>query len=302
MREKNGIMRLRKELTMEFYEILEDIMSEKDMSIPDVSRATGISDSTLRSIINRKTKSASLEVAFKISKGLNVSLERLNGDAKVESKKLNFFLESFEIDHIKKYRDLDEYGRKTIDLILERELDRYKQFQQQQTEQHKAELQVLKEESEEQLELYARRIRRGGVANNAPPIPKKEHKMTKLNHFEGAYGAGGGQINNNATMITIEVSEDDVPEGADTTIDIAGDSMEPTLSDGDVVYVQHINQLEIGDIGVFYLDGQNFIKEYGGDELISHNPEYAPIQISEFSTFVIQGKVLGKKIEGFVEL
>ncbi|MBS4857129.1 MULTISPECIES: S24 family peptidase [Eubacterium] len=287
---------------MEFYEILEDIMSEKDMSIPDVSRATGISDSTLRSIINRKTKSASLEVAFKISKGLNVSLERLNGDAKVESKKLNFFLESFEIDHIKKYRDLDEYGRKTIDLILERELDRYKQFQQQQTEQHKAELQVLKEESEEQLELYARRIRRGGVANNAPPIPKKEHKMTKLNHFEGAYGAGGGQINNNATMITIEVSEDDVPEGADTTIDIAGDSMEPTLSDGDVVYVQHINQLEIGDIGVFYLDGQNFIKEYGGDELISHNPEYAPIQISEFSTFVIQGKVLGKKIEGFVEL
>lgn len=287
---------------MEFYKILEDIMSEKNMSIPDVSRATGISDSTLRSIINRKTKSASLEVAFKISKGLNVSLERLNGDAKIESKKLNFFLESFEIDHIKNYRDLDDYGRNTIDLLLERELDRYNQFKQQQADQQKTELQYTKEESEEQPELYARRIRRGGVANNAPPIPKKEHKMTKLNHFEGAYGAGGGQINDNATMITIEVSEDDVPEGADTTIDIAGDSMEPTLSNGDVVYVQHTNQLEIGDIGVFYLDGQNFIKEYGGDELISHNPEYAPIQISEFSTFVIQGKVLGKKIEGFVEL
>lgn len=287
---------------MEFYKILEDIMSEKNMSIPDVSRATGISDSTLRSIINRKTKSASLEVAFKISKGLNVSLERLNGDAKIESKKLNFFLESFEIDHIKNYRDLDDYGRNTIDLLLERELDRYNQFKQQQADQQKAELQYTKEESEEQPELYARRIRRGGVANNAPPIPKKEHKMTKLNHFEGAYGAGGGQINDNTTMITIEVSEDEVPEGADTTINIAGDSMEPTLSDGDVVYVQHTNQLEIGDIGVFYLDGRNFIKEYGGDELISHNSEYAPIQIHEFSTFVIQGKVLGKKIEGFVEL
>lgn len=287
---------------MEFYKILEDIMSEKNMSIPDVSRATGISDSTLRSIINRKTKSASLEVAFKISKGLNVSLERLNGDAKIKSKKLNFFLESFEIDHIKNYRDLDDYGRNTIDLLLERELDRYNQFKQQQADQQKAELQYTKEESEEQPELYARRIRRGGVANNAPPIPKKEHKMTKLNHFEGAYGAGGGQINDNTTMITIEVSEDEVPEGADTTINIAGDSMEPTLSDGDVVYVQHTNQLEIGDIGVFYLDGRNFIKEYGGDELISHNSEYAPIQIHEFSTFVIQGKVLGKKIEGFVEL
>lgn len=302
MRENHGIILLRKGIAMEFYKILEEIMTERNMSIPEVARATGLPDSTIRSIIKREAKSITLEVAFKLSKGLNVSLERLNGDAKVESKKLNFFLESFEIDHIKKYRDLDEYGRKTIDLILERELDRYKQFQQQQTEQHEAELQYTKEESEEQPGLYARRIRRGGVANNAPPIPKKEHKMTKLNHFEGAYGAGGGQINDNATMITIEVSEDDVPEGADTTIDIAGDSMEPTLSDGDVVYVQHTNQLEIGDIGVFYLDGQNFIKEYGGDELISHNPEYAPIQISEFSTFVIQGKVLGKKIEGFVEL
>lgn len=157
---------------MEFYEILEDIMSEKDMSIPDVSRATGISDSTLRSIINRKTKSASLEVAFKISKGLNVSLERLNGDAKVESKKLNFFLESFEIDHIKKYRDLDEYGRKTIDLILERELDRYKQFKQLQ---HKTVSLSSVETVNEPTEDYGKKvIPFAGTANDALPIPKDE--------------------------------------------------------------------------------------------------------------------------------
>lgn len=204
---------------------------------------------------------------------------------------------------LEKYHYIDDLGRDSVDHILKNEYDRKKQTEQQQKNQEKeAELQALKEESDDQPDLYARRIRRGGIANNAPPIPQKGHKMTKLNHFEGAYGAGGGQTNDNATMVTIEVSEEDVPEGADTTINIAGDSMEPTLSNKDVVYVQHTNQLEIGDIGVFYLDGQNFIKEYGGDELISHNPEYAPIQISEFSTFVIQGKVLGKKIEGFVEL
>jgi len=204
---------------------------------------------------------------------------------------------------IKNYKELSNNGRLFLDNTLKNLIEYESSEKRQQAERKKeAELQYTKEESEEQPELYARRIRRGGVANNAPPIPKRGHKMTKLNHFEGTYGAGGGQINDTATMITIEVSEDDVPEGADTTIDIAGDSMEPTLSNGDVVYVQHTNQLEIGDIGVFYLDGQNFIKEYGGDELISHNPEYAPIQISEFSTFVIQGKVLGKKIEGFVEL
>ena len=169
-------------------------------------------------------------------------------------------------------------------------------------QQHKSGIQSTKKESEEQPELYARRIRHGGTANNAPPIPKKGHKMVKINQFEGSYGAGGGQYNDNTEMVTIEVPEDELPEGADTTMNVAGDSMEPTISNGDTVYIQHTNTLNIGDIGVFYLDGECFIKEYGDDELVSHNPEYAPIQISEFSTFVIQGKVLGKKTEGFVAL
>ncbi|KEZ85577.1 hypothetical protein IO99_13875 [Clostridium sulfidigenes] len=66
---------------MEFYKILQKIMLDKNLSIPDISRATGLSDSTIRSIISRKTKNVSLEVAFKLSEGLNVTLEELNGDA-----------------------------------------------------------------------------------------------------------------------------------------------------------------------------------------------------------------------------
>ena len=41
---------------MDFYQILLEIMEEKSFSIPDVARATGLSDSTIRSIISRKTK------------------------------------------------------------------------------------------------------------------------------------------------------------------------------------------------------------------------------------------------------
>lgn len=68
---------------MEFYKILQDIMAEKNMGIPDVARACGLSDSTVRSIIDRKAKNVTLEVAFKMRCGLNVSLERLNGDEKI---------------------------------------------------------------------------------------------------------------------------------------------------------------------------------------------------------------------------
>lgn len=55
-------------------------MEEQSLNIPDVSRATNISDSTIRSILTRKSKSVALDVAVKISKGLNVSLERFIGE------------------------------------------------------------------------------------------------------------------------------------------------------------------------------------------------------------------------------
>ena len=65
---------------MDFYEVLSDIMREKHMSIPDVAVACGLTDSTVRSIIARKQKRVSLDVAFKLKEGLGVSLERLNGE------------------------------------------------------------------------------------------------------------------------------------------------------------------------------------------------------------------------------
>lgn len=68
-----------------FYKILQEIMDEKGLSIAEVARISDLSDSTVRSIINRKTKTVALEVAFKLSKGLNVSLERLNGIIKDSS-------------------------------------------------------------------------------------------------------------------------------------------------------------------------------------------------------------------------
>lgn len=64
---------------MEFYLILQEIMVEKGLKIPDVARKCGLSDGTIRSMITREQKNIYLEVAFKISNGLGVSLERLNG-------------------------------------------------------------------------------------------------------------------------------------------------------------------------------------------------------------------------------
>lgn len=65
---------------MYFYEILQSIIDEKEISIAEAARLSGLTDSTVRSIIARKNKTVALEVAFKLSKGLGVSLQRLNGE------------------------------------------------------------------------------------------------------------------------------------------------------------------------------------------------------------------------------
>ena len=64
---------------MDFYYILQTILDEKELTIADAAKICNVPDSTLRSIVARKNKTVSLDVAMKISVGLGISLERLNG-------------------------------------------------------------------------------------------------------------------------------------------------------------------------------------------------------------------------------
>ena len=57
------------------------------------------------------------------------------------------------------------------------------------------------------------------------------------------------------------------------------------------MFVEETNTLNIGDIGIFYYDGDVYIKEYGENGLISHNEKYKLIRGSE--NMRILGKVLG---------
>ena len=106
---------------MDFYKILEDIMQQKSISIPDVARMCNLPDSTIRSIISRKSKTVALAVAFKISKGLNISLEELNGEVLNQS---NDSHSTNEQEVIKKYRALDEHGKMLVNNVLDLEYKR----------------------------------------------------------------------------------------------------------------------------------------------------------------------------------
>lgn len=73
------------------------------------------------------------------------------------------------------------------------------------------------------------------------------------------------------------------PRRASFIAPVSGDSMEPTYNNGDLVFVRAQEEVEIGEIGVFWMDGQQWIKELGDGVLISHNPDpqYGPRPFTE---------------------
>ena len=79
---------------------------------------------------------------------------------------------------------------------------------------------------------------------------------------------------------------------ADFILRVCGDSMEPEYSDGDYVLVKQQDTIEQGEIGIFCVDGEGYIKQLGNNVLISLNKKYPEIPLNAESRCF--GKVLGK--------
>ena len=79
--------------------------------------------------------------------------------------------------------------------------------------------------------------------------------------------------------------------GADFGVPVQGDSMEPKFHEGDIILVSMTQPVEVGDIALVTMDGCGYVKKIGHDELISLNPKYAPIPMTE--DIRINGKVIG---------
>lgn len=85
----------------------------------------------------------------------------------------------------------------------------------------------------------------------------------------------------------------DTPEArqADFMVQIDGDSMEPEYHDGDYVYVEINPDVSIGKVGIFQDIDKGYIKMRGKDRLISLNPYYDDIPLTEGMKCV--GMVIG---------
>lgn len=106
--------------------------------------------------------------------------------------------------------------------------------------------------------------------------------------------AGTGNYLDDENFTETEVYEP-VPEKADFGVYLDGDSMEPRFKNGQLIWIEKTETLESGDIGLFFYDGMTFFKKLLNKEtgtfLISLNPKYKPIPVTDLSDFKIFGKL-----------
>lgn len=170
-----------------------------------------------------------------------------------------FSVESFNVTvreraHIEKYRTLDVYGQDTVSAVLDLEYKRC-------TEQA-----------------------------HADSLEEQRGAIYTLPGFYQRMSAGTGQPAGDDAWEDIFLTKRP-PRGTSYVATISGDSMEPTYRDGDRLFIRATVDIQPGQVGVFYMDGKQWVKELGDGVLISHNPAYAPIPLRD--DIRCQGLVLG---------
>ena len=117
-------------------------------------------------------------------------------------------------------------------------------------------------------------------------------ELFPMRHYIQSASAGLGDFSNDDSFEVVDLVKRP-PAGASFLVTVNGDSMEPTYHDGQWVFIRAQETLQYGEIGLFAIGADLFIKEYGVNGLISHNPAYAVRQPPADTPARIYGKVLG---------
>ena len=116
-------------------------------------------------------------------------------------------------------------------------------------------------------------------------------------YVEGLVAAGHGTFQEDNLHMEVRLRANDVPNEYDTIAKVAGDSMEPLIQDNDLLFIKASSQVDINDIGIFQINGKNFVKklkrDYDGSwYLQSLNNGYEEIHLTESDDIRTIGEVV----------
>lgn len=226
----------------------------------------------------KKGGNPSADILIKIADELNCTVDILLG-RKIHSPKLDED-ESVLIEHFSKL------GEKDKGKVLER-------------------AELLAEIAAERAAVQAKKAEETAPSaaderpNSQKPLPfpnepeQDEEEKFYVDICSLPTSAGTGVYLDDSSTEPLQIVHTDIAERANYAVRVSGDSMTPMYRSGDIVLVETCPSVEVGEIGIFVVDGEGFIKKYGGDRLISLNPKYKDMLLKRYESVYCRGRVLG---------
>lgn len=214
--------------------------------------------------------STDIDTLFRICEILNVSIN----DMLEVYPDANVMLSYLEQEHIKKYRFISTHspdGAGVVDTVLDREY---------------AIAEKLKEKDSRITELQVSPAAIIELHNGA-------NEKSRLIEYFRSVSAGTGQVIYD-DVYSERITMPDIPEYRCVAyaVKVDGRSMEPLYSDGDILLIEPTCEINIGEIGIFNVNGLAYVKQLGQDRLISLNKGYDDVPLTEDS--VCMGRVVDK--------
>ncbi|MCL4942637.1 helix-turn-helix domain-containing protein [Streptococcus suis] len=117
-------------------------------------------------------------------------------------------------------------------------------------------------------------------------------------YVQGIVAAGHGTFQEDNLNMEVKLLAEKVPDKYDTIAQVVGDSMQPMIENNDLLFIEVTSQVDMNSIGIFQINGKNFVKklkrDFGGSwYLQSLNDSYEEIYLTEDDDIRTIGEVVG---------
>ncbi len=258
---------------------IKKLKAQQKMTNETLANRSGIPLGTLSKILAGMSDSPKLSTIVAICNVLGCSVEYVVSGAPDNTN--NYTLSGEEIRMIEDFRRLDPVSRSVVEVVIAKELERGETAVTEVAASEKGSARVL------------RPLHTASTAGRYAGEKVRTGKRSVL-LYELPVSAGVGVYLDESHAQSISIPETEKTEYADYALRISGNSMEPKYHDGDILLVQQTDSVEVGELGIFLLDGSGFFKVYGGDSLISLNESYAPIPLKDYEDVRCKGRVVGR--------
>lgn len=269
---------------MDYIDRIKQLKNEQKITNDRLSEMTGIPLGTLSKILAGISDSPKLANIVSIAEALGTSLDYIvNG---IEQNHHNYTLSEDEIELIEDYRSLDGFGRELTRMVIAKEGER--------VQSSLTPVMEMKPAKTEKIEKIEKKQKAKILTPNFGEVRSTGVGKRSILLYDLPVSAGPGVYLDDELAEEIQVPDNEKTQAANFALRIRGNSMEPKYHDGDVLLVEDTDAVEVGELGIFILDGNGYFKKYGGDCLISLNPEYGNILLKEYAEAVCCGRVIGK--------